>query len=93
MPTNNKLPSQQIACRLILSETRGYETVLERLEAQGARSRGSRNAKNAGRADLWRLYADHQTTLLYSSDAGHVGDVVFADGGIGEGDTDATSTR
>jgi hypothetical protein len=29
---------QRFACQLILSETREYETVLERLKAQGARS-------------------------------------------------------
>ena len=34
-----------------------------------------------------------KATLLYSSDADHVGDVAVVDAPITEGDTDATSTR
>jgi hypothetical protein len=39
-----------------------------------------------------RLGAD-KATLLYSSDADHVGDVAVVDAPISEGDTDATTTR
>jgi hypothetical protein len=34
-----------------------------------------------------------KATLLYSSDADHVGDVAVVDAPISEGDTDATTTR
>lgn len=44
----NKLLLQRLAYRLIPSDTREYETVLQRLEAQGARSYRSRDVKKGG---------------------------------------------
>ncbi len=52
---------QRLAYQLILNETNEHETVLQRLEAQGTRSSRSWDAKKGGRADLWHLYAHHQT--------------------------------
>ena len=40
-----------------------------------------------------RALGANRATLLYSSDADHVGDVAVVDAPISEGDTDATSTR
>ena len=48
---------------------------------------------SAPRSVAERAMGAKRATLLYSSDADHVGDVAVVDAPISEGDTDATSTR
>jgi hypothetical protein len=52
-----------------------------------------RGAEKTPRSLAERAMGADKATLLYSSDADHVGDVAVVDAPISEGDTDATTTR